>query len=235
VDLRRTPEEGSSPVEELKRAIKFLELMGFKEVKLPEGVVERAFDPIEELEKVKEEAQKCCKCRLCKTRHNVVFGEGDPQTNLMFVGEAPGEQEDLQGRPFVGRAGQLLSKFLNLYGVTRDQIYITNVLKCRPPNNRDPAPDEIEACYPFLEKQIELISPKVILCLGAFAARTILNLPERTPISRIRGKEHKTTIGGVEVTVIPTFHPAYLLRNRRGEPEFQKDLELALRLAGFLK
>ncbi len=219
---------------QLEKLINFLNLVGYDEVRLGE-VQLTASDPVSQLKLLEEEAKKCCKCRLYKTRHNVVFGEGDPTTNLMFVGEAPGEQEDLQGRPFVGRAGQLLTKFLNLYNVSRDKVYITNVVKCRPPNNRDPAPDEIKACYPFLEKQIELIAPKVILCLGAFAARTVLNLPEKTPISRVRGKEHRVEIGGREVVVIPTFHPAYLLRNRRGEPEFQKDLENALRIAGFIK
>ncbi len=221
---------------EIEKFLKFLELIGYDEIPVmrsEEG--EEGMNPIEELERLRKEAEECCKCRLCKTRKNVVFGEGDPQTNLMFVGEAPGEQEDIQGRPFVGRAGQLLTKFLNLYGVSRNKVYITNVVKCRPPGNRNPAPDEIEACYPFLEKQIELISPKVILCLGAFAARTILNLPEKTPISKIRGKEFKVEFGGSEITVIPTFHPAYLLRNRRGEPEFQRDLERALKIAGFLK
>jgi len=221
---------------EIEKFLKFLELIGYDEIPVmrsEEG--EEGMNPIEELERLRKEAEECCKCRLCKTRKNVVFGEGDPQTNLMFVGEAPGEQEDIQGRPFVGRAGQLLTKFLNLYGVSRNKVYITNVVKCRPPGNRNPAPDEIEACYPFLEKQIELISPEVILCLGAFAARTILNLPEKTPISKIRGKEFKVKFGGSEITVIPTFHPAYLLRNRRGEPEFQRDLERALKIAGFLK
>lgn len=222
-------------MDELKKFVEFLNLLGYEEVRVPKTkeVLEMAeVNPLEELKKLEEEAKKCCKCRLCKTRTNVVFGEGDPSTNLMFVGEAPGEQEDLQGRPFVGRAGQLLTRFLNLYGVSRDKVYITNVVKCRPPGNRNPAPDEIAACYPFLERQIELISPEVILCLGAFAARTVLNLPEKTPISKIRGKEQKVQIGGREVVVIPTFHPAYLLRNRRGEPEFQKDLENALRIAG---
>jgi len=175
------------------------------------------------------------KCRLCSNRTNVVFGEGDLEARLMLVGEAPGEQEDLQGRPFVGRAGQLLTKFLNLYGISRSRVYITNIVKCRPPGNRNPAPDEIKTCYPYLEEQIRLISPSVILCLGAFSARTILNLPQNTPISRIRGKEQKAEVGGVEISVVPTFHPAYLLRNRRGEPEFQRDLERALKLAGYLK
>ena len=224
-------------MERVKRFVEFLNLIGYEEVRLSGSAEVRgmeSFDPVKELERLEKEAKECCRCRLCKTRTNVVFGEGDPQTNLMFVGEAPGEQEDLQGRPFVGRAGQLLTRFLNLYGVKRERVYITNVVKCRPPDNRNPAPDEISACYPFLEKQIEFISPKVILCLGAFAARTILNLPEKTPISKIRGKEQKVRFGDREIYVIPTFHPAYLLRNRRGEPEFQKDLENALRLAGLI-
>jgi len=223
---------------QLRKSLEFLKLIGFDELRVkPKKKEEERVgvdNPVLKLKALEEEAKRCCKCRLCKSSYNVVFGEGDPQTNLMFVGEAPGEQEDLKGRPFVGRAGQLLTKFLNLYGVRREQVYITNVVKCRPPNNRDPAPDEIAACYPFLEGQIELIAPKVILCLGAFAARTVLNLPERTPISRIRGKEHKVNFKGVELIVIPTFHPAYLLRNRRGEPEFQKDLEKALRIAEFI-
>ncbi len=226
---------------ELKRTVEFLKLMGYSHLR-SKGVFEKK-EPVataekesemDSLEALKKEVLSCCKCRLCKNRTNVVFGEGDPKTNLMLVGEAPGEQEDLQGRPFVGRAGQLLTRFLNLYGVSRDKVYITNIVKCRPPGNRNPAPDEIRTCYPYLEKQIELISPKVILCLGAFSARTILNLPEKAAISKIRGKPQETEVGSVKITVIPTFHPAYLLRNRKGEPEFQKDLELALRLSGFL-
>ena len=220
---------------ELKKYLDFLKLIGFDEIRLKEvgEVVTEKENLQEELGALKEEVLKCCKCRLCEKRTNVVFGEGDPKTNLMFVGEAPGEQEDLQGRPFVGRAGQLLTKFLNLFGVPRERVYITNIVKCRPLGNRNPLPDEISSCYPFLEKQIELISPDVILCLGAFSTRTILNLPERAAISKLRGKPQKVKIGEKEITVIPTFHPAYLLRNRRGEPEFQKDLEMALRLAGF--
>jgi DNA polymerase len=224
-------------MDELKKYLEFLKLIGFSELRLKEGVKEvpvkdRNFQ--EELEALKDEVLRCCKCRLCEKRTNVVFGEGDPRTKLMFVGEAPGEQEDLQGRPFVGRAGQLLTKFLNLFGVSRENVYITNIVKCRPPGNRNPLPDEISTCYPFLEKQIELISPDVILCLGAFSTRTILNLPEKAAISKLRGKPQKVKVGGKEITVIPTFHPAYLLRNRRGEPEFQKDLETALKLAGFI-
>ena len=222
---------------ELRRYLEFLKLLGFNELRLKqEGVVkveEKERSVEKELEALKEEVLKCCKCRLCDNRTNVVFGEGNPRTKLMFVGEAPGEQEDLQGRPFVGRAGQLLTKFLNLFGISRESVYITNIVKCRPPGNRNPLPDEISTCYPFLERQIELISPDVILCLGAFSTRTILNLPEKATISRLRGKPQKVKFGKKEITVVPTFHPAYLLRNRRGEPEFQKDLEMALKLAGF--
>ncbi len=228
-------------MDELRRTIEFLKLMGYSHFRSEFTVEEKEStvdgekeSEMDGLEALKKEVLSCCKCRLCKNRTNVVFGEGNPKTNLMLIGEAPGEQEDLQGRPFVGRAGQLLTRFLNLYGVSRDRVYITNIVKCRPPGNRNPAPDEIRMCYPYLEKQIELISPKVILCLGAFSARTILNLPEKAAISKIRGKPQEAEVGSVKLTVIPTFHPAYLLRNRRGEPEFQKDLELALKLSGFL-
>ncbi|WP_457568355.1 uracil-DNA glycosylase [Desulfurobacterium sp.] len=220
----------------LQQFLKFLNEIGFEEIKIEgdlmvkEHHAEEKKDKTTELEILKEKVLKCEKCRLAETRNNVVFGEGNPRTNLMFIGEAPGEQEDLQGRPFVGRAGQLLTRFLNLFGIERERVYITNIVKCRPPGNRNPQPDEIKACYPYLEKQIELIEPRVILCLGAFAARTVLNLPEKTPISKIRGREFKIK----NYSVIPTFHPAYLLRNRRGETDFQKDLELALRIAGML-
>ncbi len=209
----------------LEKFIKFLDLIGYREVFVKdESSVE------ELLERLREKAEDCCRCRLCRTRKHVVFGEGNPNTNLMFIGEAPGEQEDIQGRPFVGRAGHLLTRFLNLFGVSRDSVYITNVVKCRPPQNRNPHADEIRACYPFLEEQIDIIAPKVILCLGAVATRTILNLPERASLSRIRGTVQE--FKGIKV--ISTYHPAYLLRNRRGEQTFQKDLELALRLSGLI-
>ncbi len=209
--------------------LKFLELLGYEEMRLPEGAL-KDDSPAEKLKELEEKVKNCKACRLYKSRSNVVFGYGNPNARLMFVGEAPGEQEDKQGKPFVGRAGQLLSKYLNAFGISRDSVYIANVLKCRPPNNRDPAPDEIRSCFPYLKAQIEIIHPKVILCLGAFAARTILNLPEKTPLSRIRGKEEK--LG--DITVIATYHPAYLLRNRRGELDFQRDLERALRLSGLI-
>ncbi|WP_297447078.1 uracil-DNA glycosylase [Desulfurobacterium sp.] len=217
-------------MDKVQQFIKFLNEMGYEEIKIEGAFMKEKENDISALEKLKEEVLKCKKCRLAETRHNVVFGEGNPKTNLMFIGEAPGEQEDLQGRPFVGRAGQLLTRFLNLFGIERERVYITNIVKCRPPKNRNPKPDEIKTCYPYLNKQIEIIKPKVILCLGAFAARTVLNLPEKTPISKIRGQEFKVK----DYIVIPTFHPAYLLRNRRGETDFQRDLEVALRIAGMI-
>ncbi|OMH40857.1 uracil-DNA glycosylase [Desulfurobacterium indicum] len=222
-------------MDKIRQFIIFLNEIGYEEIKI-KGASMAGKENIniendtDELEKLKEKVLKCKKCRLAETRHNVVFGEGNPKTNLMFIGEAPGEQEDLQGRPFVGRAGQLLTRFLNLFGIERERVYITNIVKCRPPKNRNPQPDEIKTCYPYLNKQIEIIKPKVILCLGAFAARTVLNLPEKTPISKIRGQEFKVK----DYIVIPTFHPAYLLRNRRGETDFQRDLEVALRIAGMI-
>ena len=153
----------------LQQFLKFLNEIGFEEIKIEgdlmvkEHHAEEKKDKTTELETLKEKVLKCEKCRLAETRNNVVFGEGNPRTNLMFIGEAPGEQEDLQGRPFVGRAGQLLTRFLNLFEIERERVYITNIIKCRPPGNRNPQPDEIKACYPYLEKQIELIEPRVIL------------------------------------------------------------------------
>jgi DNA polymerase len=159
------------------------------------------------LESLRREVTQCVKCDLHRTRRNVVFGSGDPKAHLMFVGEAPGEDEDAQGLPFVGRAGQLLTKMIEAMGLKRSDVYIANILKCRPPNNRAPLPAEILACEDNVKRQIELIKPKVICTLGKFASQTLLR--ETTPISAMRGKFH--SYSGIKV--MPTFHPAYLLRN----------------------
>ena len=156
----------------------------------------------------------CPRCKLSKGRTNIVFGQGNPKAELMFVGEAPGRDEDEQGLAFVGRAGQLLTKILEAIGRTREDVYIANVIKCRPPNNRNPEPDEVASCRPFLDEQIRLISPKVIVTLGTFAAQAILETDE--PIGRMRG-QWRTARG---VRVMPTFHPAFLLRS----PERKKDV-----------
>jgi uracil-DNA glycosylase len=161
----------------------------------------------DELEGLKREVLKCSRCGLAKTRLNVVFGSGDPKASLMFVGEAPGADEDLQGLPFVGRAGQLLTKIIEAMGLKRGDVYIANILKCRPPNNREPLPEEILACQDNVARQIDLIRPKAICTLGKFASQTLLNTT--TPISALRGNFQD--YNGIKV--MPTFHPAYLLRN----------------------
>jgi DNA polymerase len=180
----------------------------------------------DELDALKKEVLACRKCDLCKTRTNVVFGSGNPKAKLMFIGEAPGEQEDKQGRPFVGRAGQLLTKIIEAMGLKREDVYIANILKCRPPDNRAPLPAEILACENNVKRQVDLIKPRVICTLGKFASQTLLKV--ETPISALRGSFREypafyNSSGGIPperddrldngIKVMPTFHPAYLLRN----------------------
>jgi uracil-DNA glycosylase family 4 len=156
------------------------------------------------------EALACTKCQLASTRTQVVFGVGDPQADLMFVGEGPGEQEDLTGEPFVGRAGKLLTSLIEEIGLTRADVYIANVVKCRPPGNRDPQPGEIEACRPYLEAQMAFIQPKVIVTLGNFATKLLLDTKEG--ITKLRGKEFEFSRAGVDAALMPTFHPSAVLR-----------------------
>jgi uracil-DNA glycosylase len=151
----------------------------------------------------------CTKCRLAQGRTQVVFGVGEPDADLMFVGEAPGFHEDQQGKPFVGQAGKLLDRLLAAIGLRRDQVYVANVLKCRPPGNRDPQPDEIEACEGHLFRQIELIEPKVVATLGNFATKLLSGKP--TGITRVHGTEQPTTLGGRRVLLYPLYHPAAAL------------------------
>ncbi len=152
------------------------------------------------------EVRGCTRCRLCETRTNTVFGEGDADAPIVFIGEGPGENEDNQGRPFVGRAGDLLNKQLAAMGFNRDQVYIANVVKCRPPENRQPAPDEAATCTPYLQRQLEIIKPRVIVTLGLSAARYMLDT--KLSMTKLRGQWH--TWRGIKL--MPTFHPAYLLR-----------------------
>lgn len=162
----------------------------------------------------------CRRCKLCSLgRSQIVFGVGNPKARLMFVGEAPGEEEDKRGEPFVGRAGQLLTKIIEAIGLSRDQVYIANVIKCRPPNNRNPEPDEVASCEPFLFRQIDVIQPKVIVPLGKFAAQCLLKTMD--PITKLRGRQfdYRGTI------LIPTFHPAYLLRNPSAKREVWEDMK----------
>ncbi|MHC4571724.1 MAG: uracil-DNA glycosylase [Planctomycetota bacterium] len=167
----------------------------------------------EELEKIADEVRKCCKCGLGSSRTNAVPGEGNPNARIFFVGEGPGADEDAQGRPFVGRAGKLLDKVIIACGLKRSEVFIGNILKCRPPDNRDPRPDEIISCLPYLQRQIEIINPEIIVALGAHAARTLLNTNKS--IGQLRGQFHEyyAGLGRPPIKLMATYHTAYLLRN----------------------
>jgi uracil-DNA glycosylase family 4 len=174
------------------------------------------------LEIVRADLGDCTRCKLAKTRTNIVFGVGDPNADLVFVGEAPGGDEDRQGEPFVGLAGQLLTKMIGAMGYRRDEVYICNVIKCRPPSNRNPEPDEVASCEPFLKGQLGAIKPRMIVTLGKFASQSICR--ETTPITRLRGN-FRSYEG---IPVMPTYHPAYLLRTPEAKREAWADLQAVL-------
>ena len=171
------------------------------------------------LDSIRAELGDCHRCKLAPKRTNIVFGSGNPSAELVFVGEAPGFDEDQQGLPFVGRAGQLLTKIIESINLKREDVYICNVLKCRPPENRNPEPDEVAACNPFMKKQLTAIRPKIVCCLGTFAAQTVLQTA--APISKLRGKFYD--MDGIRV--IATFHPAYLLRSPDKKREVWEDMK----------
>ncbi len=173
----------------------------------------------ENLEEVRKILGDCTRCRLHEGRKKIVFGQGNPQARLMFVGEGPGADEDRQGLAFVGAAGQLLTKIIAAIGLTREEVYIANIVKCRPPGNRDPKEDEIQTCIPFLRAQIRVIQPRIICTLGAPASKTLLNTT--APISRLRGRFHE--LDGIQV--MPTYHPAYLLRNPEQKRPVWEDMQ----------
>ena len=169
---------------------------------------------------IRSDLGDCTRCKLHTLgRKQIVFGVGNPDADLMFVGEAPGADEDIQGEPFVGRAGQLLTKIIEAIGMTREDVYIANVIKCRPPGNRNPEPDEVEQCEPFLFRQIDTIKPKVIVALGKFAAQCLLRTTE--PITRLRGREYQYR----DAILMPTYHPAYLLRTPSAKREVWEDMK----------
>ena len=179
---------------------------------------------IEQLDDLRnQEIGICTRCKLHKTRKTIVFGEGNPSAELMLIGEAPGADEDLQGRPFVGRAGQLLMQMIKAIGFQRSDVFIANVLKCRPPDNRNPEPDEIAVCSPFLWKQIAIIQPKVIIALGTFSAQLVLN--SKSTISGLRNRVYDMPFG----KVVATYHPSFLLRSPQKKPEAWEDLKLVKR------
>jgi DNA polymerase len=175
---------------------------------------------LESLAAIREDIGDCVRCKLCTLgRKQIVFGVGNPNADLMFVGEAPGRDEDIQGIPFVGRAGQKLTQIIEAIGLTREDVYIANVIKCRPPENRNPEPDEVEQCEPFLFRQIDTIKPKVIVALGTFAAKSLLKSNES--ISRLRGRVFDYR----GAKLVPTFHPAFLLRNPSCRREVWEDMK----------
>jgi DNA polymerase len=174
----------------------------------------------EVLAAIREDIGDCVRCKLHGLgRKQIVFGVGNPDADLMFVGEAPGADEDIQGEPFVGRAGQLLTKIIEAIGLRREDVYIANVLKCRPPSNRNPEPDEVVQCEPFLMRQIDAVKPKVIVALGKFGAQCLLKTND--PITRMRGREYKFR----DAVLIPTYHPAYLLRTPSAKREVWEDMK----------
>jgi uracil-DNA glycosylase family 4 len=175
--------------------------------------------PAADLPSIRAEMGDCQRCKLAPTRSTIVFGSGNPNAELLFVGEAPGYEEDQQGLPFVGAAGQLLTKIIESIGIKRDDVYICNILKCRPPGNRNPEPDEVLACSPFLKRQIAAIRPKIVCCLGKFAAQTMLQ--RDWPITKLRGEFHD--VDGLRI--IATFHPAYLLRSPEKKREVWDDMK----------
>lgn len=206
----------------LRKRIELERLLGVDALMLgpllqPAGGSEEA-----ELAAVAEQVAVCSGCGLHKERTHTVFARGNPQAELMFIGEAPGREEDLQGDPFVGPAGKLLDRMIAAMGLQRGEVYVANILKCRPPNNRDPRPDEIEACYPFLKRQIELVAPRVICTLGRPASNTLLQTS--ASMGSLRGRWH--SFNGIRL--MPTYHPAYLLRSPGQKRKAWEDLKLIM-------
>jgi DNA polymerase len=200
-----------------------------------------AVDPTTGLQVLRDDIGDCKLCRLAKGRTNIVFGSGNPKADIMFIGEAPGADEDIQGLPFVGRAGQLLTNMINAMGLNREDVYIANIIKCRPPGNRTPERDECETCSPFLMRQIAVIRPKVIVALGAVAAKTLLAI--NAPMSDLRGRWYEFTpqlpknapeagapLEPIKLAV--TYHPAFLLRDPRQKKEAWKDLQMVMKYVG---
>jgi DNA polymerase len=212
----------------VRHYVRYLQRLGVVELPLrvTAPATPRAGSAAAALQQLEASVRQCTQCRLHQGRTQVVFGVGNPAADLVFVGEAPGHDEDLQGEPFVGAAGQLLTRIIEAMGLRRDQVYILNVVKCRPPNNRNPRPDEVAACRPILQAQLASLQPRVICALGAFAAQALLQTEER--ISRLRGRFH--TVGTTKV--MPTYHPAYLLRNPQEKRAVWQDMQAVQRELG---
>jgi len=204
----------------IKRVLRFYEALGVERVPLSID------DGTGALRAVRAEMGDCTRCKLHKGRTNIVFGEGNPSARLMFIGEGPGKDEDAKGRPFVGEAGQLLDKLINRMGLGRGDVYIANIVKCRPPGNRDPEDDEVDSCMAFLKQQIEAVRPEIIMTLGRIAAHMLLET--KVPITKLRGKFQRYG----DILVMPTFHPAYLLRNPKDKMLVWADAQEVLHKLG---
>jgi DNA polymerase len=207
-------------ISDLKSYLEYLKGMGILSLPTSEiKPVQSNSSRVMTLEEVQKELGDCKRCKLHRTRRTIVFGEGNERATLMFIGEGPGYDEDVQGRPFVGKAGQLLTKIIESINLSREEVYIANVIKCRPPQNRNPEPDEIKSCNPFLMKQIRVIHPKIICALGTFSAQTLLKTDAK--ISALRGRFFDLE----DIKVIPTYHPAFLLRNPERKKEVWEDMK----------
>ncbi len=237
--------ETNDPVKDVKTLLEYAKSLGMKEVSIPKNAKRAAksgkntalktaktqvqatpvegLDDAMELEDVRKVIGNCTRCKLCSGRKNIVFGTGNPNADLMFIGEAPGRDEDIKGEPFVGRAGQLLTKIIEAMNFKREDVYIANIAKCRPPENRNPEPDEVAACIPFLIRQVEIIKPKVIVCLGSVATQNLLGTEEK--ITTMRGKF--TSWQGIPV--MPTYHPAFLLRNPNMKRPVWEDMQIVMK------
>jgi DNA polymerase len=207
-------------IADLKAYLEYLKGMGIEGLPAAEEKAENMISSeVPSLEEIRRELGDCKRCKLHRTRSTIVFGEGKEKARLMLIGEGPGYDEDVQGRPFVGRAGQLLTKILQSIGLQREEVYIANLIKCRPPQNRNPEPDEIQSCYPFLMKQIKAIQPRIICALGSFAAHTLLQTDAKITSLRARIFD----LAGIQV--FPTYHPAFLLRNPERKREVWEDMK----------
>lgn len=205
-------------VQDLKSSLLYQKHLGLEWIPKGEPVSEKP-NQTKSLEKIRAELGECTRCWLCEGRTHIVFGVGNPHAKLMFIGEGPGRDEDLQGEPFVGRAGQLLNKIIEAIGMKRSDVYIANIIKCRPPENRAPLPNEIATCIPFLHQQIESIQPKVIVCLGSVAFQALLQTEKKISTSRGEWFEYQG------IKVMPTFHPAFLLRNPDAKKPVWEDMK----------
>jgi len=217
-------------VEEIDNTLKFMEGLGCKGF----DCSAKSLDTLEKwgtivtiadetLESIRTEIGNCKRCALSEKRTSIVFGAGDPKARLVFVGEGPGHEEDKSGEPFVGAAGKLLTKIIEAINLTREKVFICNIIKCRPPGNRNPMPDEIKTCFPFLKRQLLVIKPDFICALGTFAAQTLLETKQ--PISRLRGHFHDY----MGIKVMPTYHPAYLLRNANKKRDVWEDMKILMK------